>query len=139
MRKLSGYSAAVLSPGRYPLVDITLLTRAIPMVATRAGPPPAPVVTASAALLWEGANNLPVWVFGSLRPSFVVQPFVNAAFSLPFPRSFPPSQNIPEGKQSFPVSSFPSRSEHESHRLFLVFVYKAMTYIVLYHKNTDVW
>lgn len=138
MKELSGYSAAVLSPDQYSLVDVTLLTRAIPMVATGTGPHLPLWPPHLAVLLWEGASDLTGWIFGSLRPSFLVQPFLNAAFNLSF--SWRVSSLTRHWEQSLPISPFPSCSWNELHRFFSVFVYKAIIYIVLYHKsNRCLW
>ena len=68
-----------------------------------------------AASLWGGAKNLTRGVFFSLRPS-LVQPLLNAAFTLPLPwRFFPPSGGRPQGASNLfqhPPSLLAAKMNH---------------------------
>lgn len=72
----------------------SLLARAVPVVATRIGPPQLPLWSPHlAALLW-GDHRLGLFL---LKASFLGQPLLNAAFNLSFPwRFFFLSQDRPQ-------------------------------------------
>lgn len=95
-----------------------------------------PHLTAS---LWGGEKNLTRGLFFSLRPSFLVQPLLDAAFTLPLPwRFFPASRGRPQSASNLfqhPPSLLPAEMNHTGS-----FPVLPVPCIVLYHKsNICLW